>query len=101
MKARTTGTYKIKASEVSQQFVGASSCALAIHLISSKKVNNYRSSYNKARKDIRKLCKDSPTLTRKILHFHIVFPELMPLMETFIERVYKEGFFDEICLFVN
>jgi hypothetical protein len=101
MKARTTGTYKIKASEVSQQFVGASSCALAIHLISSKKVNNYRSSYNKARKDVRKLCKDSPTLTRKILHFHVVFPELTPLMETFIESVYKEGFFDEICLFVN
>lgn len=101
MKNCTPGTYKIKASEVSYQFVGDSLCALTIHLISSKKVNNYISTYNKAKKDVKKLCKDLPALTRKILHFHVVFPELTSLMETFIETVYKEGFFDEICLFVN
>lgn len=101
MKNCTPGTYKIKASEVSYQFVGDSLCALAVRLVSSKSSNNHTSHYNGAKKDVKKLCKDLPALTRKILHFHVVFPELTPLVETFIESVYKEGFFDEICLFVN
>lgn len=101
MRDRILGTYRIKAFEVSHQFVGDSLCALAVRLVSSKSSNNHISHYNGAKKDVRKLCKDSPALTRKILHFHMVFPELTPLMETFIESVYKEGFFDEICLFVN
>ncbi len=101
MKDRLPGTYRIKASEVSYQFVGESLCALAVRLISSKSSNNHVSHYNGAKKEVRKLCKDLPALTRRILHFHVVFPELTPLMETFIESVYKEGVFDEICLFVN
>jgi len=101
MKDRIPGTYRIKAFEVSHQFVGDSLCALAVRLVSSKSSNNHTSHYNGAKKDVRKLCKDLPALTRKLLHFHVVFPDLTPLMETFIESVYKEGFFDEICLFVN
>jgi hypothetical protein len=107
MKDRLPGSYRLKAEEVSKEFIGDSKTLLSVKLVSSKKEGAYVSYYNHAKKEIRKALNTQNTpivpvyYVRRVLHMHIVKnDELAPLVEQFINKV-KGAFFDEICLFVD